>query len=68
MVQEAQKTLGFASEIIATINDNAFDSLEAPVNRVTMYDLVPPNFGRENMYLPSPSRIKRAIEETLAYV
>jgi len=67
IVQEAQKTLGMASEIIAVINDNALLSLEAPIKRVTGYDLPPPTFGREHMYIPSHGKIKRAIIETLEF-
>jgi pyruvate dehydrogenase E1 component beta subunit len=65
IVQEAQKTFGPASEIIAMINDNALMYLEARVNRVTMYDIPVPLFGREHMYMPSPEKIARAIRETL---
>ena len=67
IVQEAQQTLGPASELIALINDHSLMYLEAPVKRVTGYDLVVPYFGRENMYIPTKGRIKRAIEETLAF-
>lgn len=67
VVQEAQKTLGPASEIIARINDEALLYLEAPVNRVTMYDVVMPFFARENLYIPTEGKIMRAIEETLDF-
>jgi len=67
IVQEAQKTLGPASEIISIINDKALMYLEAPVRRVTGYDLIMPYFARENYYLPSAGRIRRAIEETLGF-
>jgi pyruvate dehydrogenase E1 component beta subunit len=67
VVQEAQKTFGAASEIIALINERAFFSLKAPVTRVTMYDVPMPLLGREEMYMPTPGRIRRAIEETLNY-
>ncbi len=67
IVQEAPKNLGVASEVIARINDKALMYLEAPVNRVTNYDLVTPYFGREMNYIPSVERIKRAIQETLDF-
>ncbi len=67
VVQEASKTLGVASEVIAVINDKALMHLEAPVRRVTGYDVSPPYFARENAYIPSPGRIARAIEETLDF-
>jgi len=67
IVQEAPKTISVASEIIAQINDKALLYLEAPVKRVTNFDVVTPYFGREMMYIPSPGRIHRAIEETLDF-
>ncbi len=67
VVQEAPKSLGVAAEVIAKINDKAFMYLEAPVKRVTNFDVVTPYFGREMNYIPSPGRIRRGIEETLDF-
>ncbi len=67
VVQEAQRSFGVASEIIAVLNDQALLYLEAPVKRVTMYDIVVPLFGREQMYLPSQATIERAMMETLNF-
>jgi pyruvate dehydrogenase E1 component beta subunit len=67
IVQEAPRTLGLASEIIALINDTVLMHLEAPVNRVTGYDVVTPYFGREGAYMPTPGRVQRAIEQTLDF-
>jgi len=67
IVQEAPRTLGVASEIIAAINDKALEYLEAPVKRITGYDVVTPYFGRENMYLPTPEDVQEAIDETIDY-
>ncbi len=67
VVQEAPYTMGPASEIIATINDNVLMYLEAPVRRVTAYDVTNPYFGRENWYLPSVKRIRGAIDETVDF-
>lgn len=67
VVQEAVKSFSVASEIVARINDQALLHLEAPVKRVTGYDLVTPYFGREPGYIPSPGRIRRAIEQTLDF-
>lgn len=67
VVQEAPKSLGPASEIIAEINDKVLLHLEAPVRRVTGYDVVTPYFQREKNYMPGPERIRRAIEETLDF-
>jgi pyruvate dehydrogenase E1 component beta subunit len=67
VVQEAPRTLSVSSEIIARINDSALMFLEAPVNRITHYDIVTPNFGRERKYLPTAARIQKAIIETLEF-
>jgi pyruvate/2-oxoglutarate/acetoin dehydrogenase E1 component len=67
VVQEAPKSFGVASEIIARINDKALLSLEAPVKRVTHYDVVTPYFGREMMYIPNVERITQAMVETLEF-
>ena len=44
-------------EIIARINDKALLYLEAPVKRLTGYDVVTPYFGREKSYLPNAARV-----------
>ncbi len=67
VVQEAHRSFGPASEIIAEINDRALMYLEAPVKRVTMYDTTMPLFGRELMYMPTKGQIQRAIQETLDF-
>lgn len=67
IVQEAPKTLSMSSEIIAVINDKALLYLEAPVKRVTQFDVITPYFGRENMFLPNPKQIEAALEETLDF-
>ncbi len=61
VAQEAPRHLGVASEVIARINDEALLYLEAPVQRVTHYDVVTPYFGREKAYVPDAPRIERAI-------
>ena len=67
VVQEAPRNLGVASEVIAQINDRALMSLEAPVARITGYDVVTPYFGREMGYIPDPPRIRRGMEQTLDF-
>jgi pyruvate dehydrogenase E1 component beta subunit len=67
IVQEAPKTLGMSSEIVTRINDEALMYLEAPVKRVTGFDVVTPYFGREQHYLPDAERIAAAIGETLDF-
>jgi len=68
VVQEAPRSFGVASEVIASLNDRALMFLEAPVRRVTGYDVVTPYFGRENNYIPDENRIRCAIEEILDFV
>jgi len=67
VVQEAPKSFGVSSEIVARINDQALLYLEAPVKRITGYDVVTPYFGREKGYIPTVGRVRRGIEETLAF-
>ena len=67
LVQEAPKTHSVSSELTARINDEALEYLEAPVRRVTGYDVVTPYFGRELDFIPNAERIGREIGETLDY-
>ncbi|PID79169.1 alpha-ketoacid dehydrogenase subunit beta, partial [bacterium DOLZORAL124_64_63] len=67
VVQEAPRSYGVSSEIIARINDKALLYLEAPVKRLTGYDVVTPYFGREKSYIPTAPRVVRGIEETLDF-
>jgi pyruvate dehydrogenase E1 component beta subunit len=67
IVQEAPRSFSPSSEIIATINDKALMYLEAPVRRVTGYDVMTPYFGRESAYIPTKGRIARAINETMDF-
>lgn len=65
IVQEAPRTLGLASEIIARINEKALYSLEAPVERVTGYDIVMPLRKFEDYNLPNEKKIIDAIEKVM---
>jgi pyruvate dehydrogenase E1 component beta subunit len=67
VVHEAQRTLGFGAEIVARINEEALLYLEAPVRRVTGYDVPFPLYAREPAYLPNEERILQAIEETIRF-
>jgi pyruvate dehydrogenase E1 component beta subunit len=67
VVQEGPRHIGVAAEIIARINEGALERVEAPIRRVTGYDVVTPYFSREEAYLPSAERIQQAIEQTLDY-
>lgn len=67
VVHEAARSFGVAAEIIARVNDEILEYLEAPISRVTGFDVHPPLFAREEAYLPSPGRILAAARKTLAY-
>jgi pyruvate dehydrogenase E1 component beta subunit len=67
VVQEGPRSVSIASEVIAGLNDRALLYLEAPVKRVSGYDVVSPYFGREHFFIPTQQRIERAIEETLDF-
>lgn len=65
IVQEAHRTCGFASELAASIQEQALYSLEAPVARVTGWDTVVPLRRAEHHYVPSVGRIIAAAQSTL---
>ncbi|MDP6642269.1 MAG: alpha-ketoacid dehydrogenase subunit beta [Candidatus Nanoarchaeia archaeon] len=67
IVHEAPKTLGLASEIIALINEKELLSLEAPIQRVTGYDIVVPLPKLEKYYMPNIDRIKKAIDKVMSF-
>ena len=67
VVHEAPRTLGLGAEITARIVEEAFDFLEAPVWRVTGYDVPYPPAALEQHYLPSVERIAGAVREVVAY-
>ena len=63
-----RSTPGYAPLLLphlARINEKAFWYLEAPINRVTGFDVIFPLFAREQAYLPGPDRIFNAARETL---
>lgn len=65
IVHEAQRTGGFAGELIARIQEEALYSLEAPIERVTGWDIVVPLKRTEQHHLPNTDRIVRAVMKTL---
>jgi pyruvate dehydrogenase E1 component beta subunit len=67
IVHEEPRTLGLGAEIIARINEKAFLYLEAPVKRVTGFDVPIPLPKLEDYYLPDAERVARAIKETAGF-
>lgn len=64
VVHEAPKTGGLAGEITATIQEEALYYQEAPINRVTGFDVPYPLYALEDYYLPEDTRIEDAIRKT----
>jgi pyruvate dehydrogenase E1 component beta subunit len=65
IVHEAPRSCGVGAEIAASVAEHGVFDLVAPIKRVTGYDTVMPLFKLEYEYLPSVTRIKDAIRETL---
>jgi len=65
IVHEAPRTAGFGAEIAAEIGERALYSLQAPVTRVTGYDVVVPLAKLEQQYMPSVERIVDAVQRCL---
>ena len=66
VIHEAPRSFGPGAEVVARLVEKSFYYLQAPIRRVTGYDLIFPLFSRENAYLPNVGRIVRAARETLA--
>ncbi len=57
VVHEAPRTAGLGAEVSSLIHERCMLDLEAPVGRVTGYDVPFPQFANEDDYLPSVDRI-----------
>jgi pyruvate dehydrogenase E1 component beta subunit len=66
VVHEAPRTCGFGAELVALVNEKAFDHLEAPPARVCGFD-TPFPYTLETDYLPLAHRILPVIVETAKY-
>jgi len=62
VVHEAQRTLGIGAELAARITEQCFYSLQAPVQRVTGYDMPYPPSKVEDEFLPGLDRILDAVD------
>jgi pyruvate dehydrogenase E1 component beta subunit len=67
VVHEAPLTGGFGAEIVATIQQEAFASLDAPIRRVAARDTPYPPGSLEDHFLPSVRRITAAARATVDY-
>jgi 2-oxoisovalerate dehydrogenase E1 component beta subunit len=69
VVHEDNRFAGIAAEVMAIIMENAFDSLDAPVMRLTATDIpaMPFNHTLEEAFMPNPERILAKAKELAAY-
>ena len=65
VVHEAPRSFGPGAEVVSRLMEKAFYYLEAPIERVTGFDIVIPLFSREKAYLPGTERILRAARKVL---
>lgn len=66
IVQEAPRMCSVSSEIAAQLAEKALLSLQAPILRVTGYDVTVPYLRLEKQYLPSEARIIAAVEQSMS--
>ena len=65
VVHEAPLSAGFGAEVAATLMEEIFYDLEAPIARVAAYDVPFPASSLEDYYLPSLERVVAAARKTL---
>ena len=65
VIHEAPRSFGPGAEVVSRLMEKAFYYLEAPIERVTGYDIIIPLFSREKAYLPGTERICRAARKVL---
>jgi len=64
VVHEATKTSGFGAELAALVQRECFYQLEAPVERVTGWDIPYPH-AFEWQYFPGPARVAAAMRQAM---
>lgn len=67
IVHEAPLTSGLGAEVAQLITQNCFDTLRAPVERVTGFDVPYPSGDLEDEYIPNIDRILFGIQRVLEY-
>lgn len=66
VVEFGHQTYGIGAEIVARIQEEAFDYLDAPVKRVAQYDVPAPYSGQlEKAALPNAEKVIAAVKEIL---
>ena len=67
VVHEAPLTSGLGAEVAQLITQSCFDTLKAPVERVTGFDVPYPSGDLEDEYIPNIDRILFGIQRVLEY-
>ncbi len=67
VVHEAARTVGLGAEVAARVAEECFFDLEAPVQRVTGFDIPYPPAGLEEHHLPDLDRVLDAVDRVLAF-
>ncbi|MFC3989802.1 alpha-ketoacid dehydrogenase subunit beta [Actinoplanes siamensis] len=67
VVHEAPGNIGLGAELAARITEECFYSLEAPVLRVTGYDIPYPAARSEEEYLPDLDRLLDAVDRSFGW-
>jgi pyruvate dehydrogenase E1 component beta subunit len=67
IVQEAPRVCGFAAELAAILAEKAILDLQAPVVRVTGYDVPYPYWQIEDAYMPSAERVVDAVRRVVEF-
>ncbi|MDJ0532643.1 MAG: alpha-ketoacid dehydrogenase subunit beta [Xenococcaceae cyanobacterium MO_207.B15] len=67
VVEECMKTGGIGAELVALINDQLFDELDAPVLRLSSQDIPTPYNGMlERLTIVQPEQIIEAVQKMMA--
>jgi len=68
IIHEGPRTCGIGAEVMARIAEtDALLHLEAPIKRITGYDVQFPYFARERAFLPNSDRIVNAAKDVLGF-
>ncbi|TCG10957.1 alpha-ketoacid dehydrogenase subunit beta [Mycoplasma todarodis] len=67
IVHEAVKSFSVSSEIMARVSEKAFEYLEAPISRVTGYDITIPLATGEKHHMVDSKKIAEKIKEVVAF-
>ncbi|MGK0741208.1 alpha-ketoacid dehydrogenase subunit beta [Leucobacter sp. Z1108] len=67
VAQEASANASLGSEIAAYVGEHAFYTMQAPVLRVSGYDVPFPPAKLEGLFLPDADRVLEAVDRTMNY-